>query len=116
MSQYLHQAFQDLRIRKNDVTNDQNKHRSQGNSAHLQALEEKIDSLYLMNLAALELLQDMGVRRSDILRKIEEIDLRDGKLDGKVASSSHCKDCGHKVSPRRRHCFYCGANIAQLQF
>ncbi|MEO2268521.1 zinc ribbon domain-containing protein [Pseudoalteromonas sp. YIC-656] len=112
----LHNLFQDLRISKNSVQGDQSKVRTYQNEAHTQTLSEKIDQLYLMNLAALELLNDLGVSQSQIMAKIEEIDLRDGKLDDKVAQATHCSDCGHRISARRTHCFYCGSKINNLQY
>ena len=55
------------------------------NEAHVDTLSEKIDQLYIMNLAALELLNELGISQKQIMEKIEEIDLRDGKADGKLA-------------------------------
>lgn len=108
---YLYDSFQDLRIDKADVKSSQAQQRSYDNKSHLGALEQKIDSLYLMNLAALELLSELGVSKKQIMDKIEEIDLRDGKADGKVSKVANCSDCGHRISKRRSNCFYCGAKI-----
>lgn len=114
--QYLYNMFQDLRIGDQDIKLDQAKYRSFQNEAHAHTLAEKIDQLYIMNLAALELLNELGVSKSQIQRKIEEIDLRDGKKDGKIAAPNECSDCGRKISKRRSNCFYCGAKINQLSF
>jgi len=113
---FLTDMFQDLRIGKNSIHGDQTQVRSFQNESHLNALSEKIDQLYIMNLAALELLNELGVSRAKIQAKIEEIDLRDGKADGKIAPQTECQDCGHRVSKRRTHCFYCGAKVNQLGF
>ncbi|EHW0696159.1 hypothetical protein BBM40_13460 [Vibrio parahaemolyticus] len=103
--------FQNLRLTELDDKYAQNKVRTQTHESHLRVLEEKIDSLYILTLASLELLNEQGVSNKQIMNKIEEIDLRDGKKDGKLAPISHCNDCGHKISKRRTHCFYCGAAI-----
>ena len=112
----LRDAFQDLRIGRLSVDSSSAKLKASANESHLRTIEEKIDSLYLMNLAALELLEEQGVSRQKILNKIEEIDLRDGKADGKVSPVSECNECGHRISQRRPHCFYCGAKVNQIGF
>ena len=114
--QFLSNLFQDLRITKNSVVGSQTKIRSFQNESHVDTLSEKIDQLYIMNLAALELLNDLGVSQNQIMKKIEEIDLRDGKIDGKVSQPTECNDCGHRISKRRTNCFYCGAKINNLAF
>ena len=41
-----------------------------------------------------------------------EIDLRDGKADGKMTrSDTDCFQCGRRLGKRRRNCLYCGANL-----
>jgi rubrerythrin len=54
--------------------------------------------------------------RAQIMNKIEEIDLRDGKADGKESQPTVCPDCGHTISKRRSNCFYCGARIPSFGF
>lgn len=114
--QFLTNMFQDLRIARSEVEGSQTTIRSYQNEGHVDTLSEKIDQLYIMNLAALELLNDVGVSQKQIMDKIEEIDLRDGKADGKAAQPTECSDCGHRVSKRRTNCFYCGAKINNLGF
>lgn len=101
---------------RNDATTTQNKHRSQDIQQHIKVLEERINSLYLLNLAALELLQESGTPRHKIEEKIEEIDLRDGSKDGKLAPATHCPDCGHRVSKKRANCFFCGSKVNTFDY
>ena len=82
------------------------------NNDRIKILEDKFDSLYLMNLAALELLTDLGVSKQQIMDKIEEIDLRDGKKDGKYTKSKNCPSCDRVINGRRPHCLYCGEKVA----
>jgi len=43
---------------------------------------------------------------------MEEIDLRDGKSDGKLAPDTvECTGCGRKAKSTRRNCLYCGAEL-----
>jgi hypothetical protein len=47
-----------------------------------------------------------------LLKKIEEIDLRDGKLDGSIASMPiECPKCGRAGRSSRGQCLYCGTAI-----
>jgi len=108
--------FQNLQIDKNSLESSQTKASTRNNESHLATLEEKIDSLYIMTLAALELLNEKGITKTQIMNKIEEIDLRDGKADGKVSQPTVCPDCGHKISKRRSNCFYCGSRINSFGF
>jgi|TARA_R100001591_G_scaffold78501_1_gene85805 predicted Zn-ribbon and HTH transcriptional regulator len=114
--QLLTNLFQDLRITTNSVKSNQTSVRAIQNESHIDTLSEKIDQLYIMNLAALELLTELGITQSQIMKKIEEIDLRDGKLDGKLSQPTECSDCGHRISKRRTNCFYCGSKINSFGF
>ena len=47
---------------------------------------------------------------------IEEIDLRDGKLDGRMASvPPKCAQCSRTVSARTGTCIYCGTRADPSQ-
>ncbi len=77
-------------------------------------LEERIDALALVTHAMWELIEERtDITKRDLENKVEEIDLRDGKLDGKLSSDiTHCPDCGHKLNKRRKNCFWCGAKVS----
>lgn len=51
-----------------------------------------------------------GYTDEDLFRRVMEIDLRDGRADGRVAPSApaSCPHCGHVVSKHRAVCLYCG--------
>ena len=75
-------------------------------------LERRLDKLTLVNMALWELLQQkLGVAEQELVAKIEAIDLRDGKLDGKLggAAVSDCPGCGRVFNARHLRCLYCGA-------
>ncbi|MCA9119895.1 MAG: hypothetical protein H6822_00970 [Planctomycetaceae bacterium] len=77
-----------------------------------------IDALALSCAAMWELLSEkLGVTEQELIAKIEEIDLRDGKLDGKIGGSKHaCSNCGRPNNARRGRCLYCGTVLARKPF
>lgn len=74
-------------------------------------LEAKVEHMALACQAMWELLQERTkLTDEDLMTKIEEIDLRDGRRDGRMSGSAHnCGQCGRKTSGRRKACMYCGA-------
>lgn len=77
---------------------------------HIKELERKVDSLALACQSLWELLRDRtGLTEEELESKMEEIDLRDGKLDGKLGNIiDECRKCGRKTSRKRPNCLYCG--------
>jgi hypothetical protein len=74
-------------------------------------LEEKIDRLALICRAMWELLRESNnISEESLLRKVNEVDLLDGSLDGKVRiPPKKCSKCGRTVSKRHMRCIYCGS-------
>jgi hypothetical protein len=81
-----------------------------GHNFNIKELEKETDMLKLVNQAMFEIMVErFGVSEEDILRKIEEIDLRDGVKDGKLGNSSlYCKKCRRGYNVRLNKCLYCG--------
>jgi hypothetical protein len=73
--------------------------------------ERRLDALTLTNLALWSYIREkLGVSEEQLIRRIEEIDLSDGRLDGRVtAAACPCSQCGRMVSHRHARCLYCGA-------
>lgn len=76
-------------------------------------VHERVDHLALLCRAMFELLQERtDIKDADLAKKMEEIDLRDGRRDGKMGSAiTKCPDCGRTVSPKFRKCLYCGRAV-----
>ena len=110
----MRDLFQSLRIGDNQKRSANAQISANSNSAHLKVLTDKVERLSMMTVAALELLEEVGVSESRIAKKVEEIDLRDGNPDGKMTSPRVCGDCGNRVSPKRSTCFFCGSLVNQL--
>lgn len=87
--------------------------KSNRNIKEIRVLEEKIDALALITHSMWELLEEKtNVTVKELETKIEQIDLRDGKLDGKKSEYvAICPDCGHKVNKGRTNCFWCGSIV-----
>jgi len=73
-------------------------------------LNRRMDSLLLINMAMWSILeQKLGVTEEELSQRITDIDLRDGKLDGRVGTSAQeCPTCGRVMSVRHQRCMYCG--------
>jgi len=79
--------------------------------AELQKAMLIIESLWEM------LREKHGLTDDDLYKKIYEIDMRDGTLDGKNQRKAvECPDCGHMVAPRHPACIYCGRVIDNSLF
>ncbi len=76
-------------------------------------LEAKIDGLALVCQALWEVVrQETKLNDADIAKKIEEIDLRDGKRDGRITGRPmKCTKCGRPTHTRQRACMYCGTPV-----
>lgn len=80
-------------------------------------IRRDLDRLSLACQAMWELLRESTSHTDEeIWAKIEEIDLRDGKQDGKISKQILiCPACNRKVSSRHRRCLYCSADMTDQQ-
>ena len=72
---------------------------------------DKIDRLVLIHRSMWELVRaSNNLSEDDLLKKVTEVDLRDGTLDGKIITPpKKCSGCHRLISRRHRRCIYCGA-------
>ena len=77
-------------------------------------LEDRTDRLALTTMAMWALMSEkLGITEADLEAKIQEIDLSDGRLDGKVrVQAKTCPSCNRKLSKRHNKCMYCGADTS----
>jgi hypothetical protein len=77
----------------------------------VQHFEERVDKLTLICMALWSLLQEKtDLTEEDLLERVRQIDLMDGKEDGKAKKQiAKCPQCGRTMSPRHGRCLYCGA-------
>lgn len=76
-------------------------------------LEAKIDSLAIISQALWEVLREKtDLTEKDIEAKIAEIDIRDGRQDGKITGKpTQCPACDRPTHTRLKACPYCGTAL-----
>lgn len=76
----------------------------------VESLQNHIDRMGLVTQALWEVLQKRtGITEEEFSSLIEEIDLRDGKRDGRITPTpKKCTKCQRTVSTRTNMCLYCG--------
>ena len=79
----------------------------------LRVLEANLAKTLMICETLWELLRDEhGWSDKTLHKKLYEVDMRDGVLDGKNQRKAvECPDCGHTVSARHPACIYCGRVI-----
>lgn len=107
----IHNWIQDYRI--NNISlgeTERNKLNLQGLQKVFEQIDDKLSRLALINHAMWELLkQTHGFEEKKLLLKMQELDLLDGKRDGKLRfERKECESCGRKLNKRRGECLYCG--------
>ena len=70
------------------------------------------ERLYLVVQAMWELLKDKaGLTDADLYAKVQEIDMRDGRLDGQDSTQTDpltCRQCGRTILSGQAQCSWCG--------
>ena len=82
-------------------------------------LEARCDRLALLCEAMWTLLRDnLKLTDEQLIDRINQIDLTDGKLDGKASKDGvlKCHQCHRAVSKKFSKCMYCGALLARDPF
>ena len=87
--------------------------------AILLMLKQDIERLLMITEALWNLMKEQhGYAKEDLVRRIEDIDLKDGVLDGRVATPSveKCPHCERPNSKKRSLCLYCGEPLSTDPF
>jgi len=79
----------------------------------LEDVQERLDKMALLNLALWSLLKEkLDVTDAELEARVQELDLQDGKLDGRISSKPvDCPDCNRPLHQRHRRCLYCGFQL-----
>ena len=78
-----------------------------------------VERLLLITEALWTLMKEKhGYSDEQLIQTVQEIDMRDGRLDGKVAKQPplKCANCGRTIPTKRTICMYCGAATAEDPF
>ena len=77
------------------------------------SVDERVDRLSLIVEAMWELLEESGYTEEALQAKVEEIDTRDGRADGKVNRPPvSCAKCGSSSPAGRTTCQMCGEPLS----
>ena len=78
-----------------------------------------VEKLLMITEAMWTILKEqLGYEDEELMRRIEEIDMRDGVLDGKVKGSINppCPECGRVLIGKMPKCLYCGTAVQRDPF
>lgn len=100
--------FLNFRVRQAQAEATDAKSRASDLAITIAQLEDKVDYLSVVCAALAELLSEVGFSESMLMQKIEEIDLRDGRKDGRYNPTKSCGSCGRTLAARHLTCIYCG--------
>ena len=84
-----------------------------------EAIISDVEKLFMLTEALWTILkEEHGYSDEELIRRIEEIDLRDGRLDGRVAEQQNplCPKCGRVLIGSHPVCLYCGAVVQRDPF
>lgn len=76
-------------------------------------LEQRLNHLMIYTQAMWELIREnTRLSDADIEARVQEIDLRDGKADGKMNSQLLvCPACSRNNNSSKKQCMYCGEDL-----
>lgn len=80
-------------------------------SSEIMQLRREVNRLLMITEALWDFIRDReGLTDEHLVAKIDEIDLRDGALDGRSAKAppTQCDACGRTLAKRQPVCIYCG--------
>ena len=75
------------------------------------ALKSDVERLLMITEALWQILKEQhGYDDKELIKRVVTIDMRDGKLDGRVAPEppQKCPKCGRTLYKNRPNCIYCG--------
>ncbi len=80
---------------------------------------QDIERLLMITEALWGILKEKhGYTDEELKRRVADVDLKDGRLDGRVAPTEalDCPHCGYKTSKRRPLCLYCAKPLENDPF
>ena len=87
--------------------------------SELEGVEFNVEKLLMITEALWIILKEqLGYEDEELMKRIQEIDMRDGKLDGKVKGSINpaCPECQRVLIGKMPKCLYCGTEVNRDPF
>jgi len=83
--------------------------------AEVRELRRLVNKLMLVTQALWEIIAETNhLDEKLLIKKVNEVDLRDGKLDGKLKRVvKKCASCGRTLHRQHSKCLYCGSENLQ---
>ena len=85
----------------------------------IEQLRDDVERLLLISEALWRIVREkLNCTDAELVQRIQDIDLEDGKLDGRKAASParECPHCQRKLIKHQPLCFYCGRPVEYLPF
>lgn len=107
---FLWDLHQHNQIAKAQADAARGQHRADNAMERVTQLEARFNRLALLTNALWGLLKETtGLTDEQLTQRVQELDMADGKLDGKVhATATPCGNCGRTLSQRHQKCLFCG--------
>ncbi len=87
--------------------------------SQINQMQQDIERLLMITEALWQICkEDHNYTDNELIRRVAEIDMRDGKLDGRVKPTEchNCPHCQRKLAKHRPFCLYCGKPVAMDMF
>jgi len=85
----------------------------------LESVQFDVEKVLMITEALWTILKEqLGYEDEELMKRIQEIDMRDGKLDGKVKATpnSSCPECQRVLIGKLPKCLYCGTEVKRDPF
>ncbi len=107
----LHEYKHKLQNAGQNLSANHARYRARDASRSVEVMEKRMERLLLACNALWSLLQDhTELTDTDLLKRMDQLDLQDGDLDGAQQKGTvTCPSCERVMSPHHRYCLYCGA-------
>ena len=93
--------------------------RPRGGDAEIAELQFEVERLRIVAEALWRIVEEkLGLDEMELIRRITQIDMEDGKLDGRVAPTppQPCPKCQRTLAKNRPRCLFCSEPIAADPF
>ncbi len=103
--------WQDARIRQAENLAERATVKADNTSRHIEErIASRLDNIVLANTAMWAILKERyNLTDEDLMNKMEEIDLADGRRDGRIGKTLQvCPSCKRRSAEHHDNCLYCG--------